>query len=263
MRDFFWPYVGAFGLAVTLCSNLEGFFRLGSIARWIIDEWRQVLTDIWSFLLSFLGLSISTETAIILTGLFIFLSLVISSLIPAKYGPSRKIEEVFGPLFSRALDGELENPDNLTSPIKSFRSWGYAYSFFGLLHQVFLFGLWYILFLPFQTRIDGFFPFAYWYFVLLLLAVSHLGTIVASSFAFSRLIMDKHDRKRVFGKYEGRLDFPNMMKDQKALDHMKQVTSASVSRIFARLLNTYIFVVLLFVTEIFAIRLQDWSVINS
>jgi hypothetical protein len=72
-------WFGIIGAAITLFTGLKGVVELADWAHWLIDHWADLSRALWQPILSWLGIAVATDEALVLTFVFFCMAMTVSS----------------------------------------------------------------------------------------------------------------------------------------------------------------------------------------
>ena len=267
MRNLIWPYVSAFGLAVTLFSNLEGFFKLGRFIRRALSAWNDLIGQFWNAVFSIFEIAIPPILASFLTGLVLFLSLMITALIKPNSIMGDRVENYVGKIYAKAFERDfqrdLEAGARLRNPVDEIKSWGWEYVLFTSTYHILHSSLWYILFMPYQGGLRSFlnpsnlFLICSIFAMLLYHIFIRISTIIKFRFQTNRFEINKLQK---------RLNLKLPMTHPKNLRVLgpigAEAGAKTASRLFLRISSVFIILAIVIITGMISKFMESWQLIK-
>jgi TIR domain len=72
-------WFGIVGAAITLFTGLKGVVELADWAHWLIDHWADISRALWQPILSWIGIAVAQDEALLLTFVFFCMAMTVSS----------------------------------------------------------------------------------------------------------------------------------------------------------------------------------------
>lgn len=232
IKDASWPYLATIGVAITIFSNLEGFFRLGKFARNIIASYDEIISTFWQTVFSVFSVEISESFALSLTGTLLAVSLGYSSLKEPRSKLGKRYQSWFVTIYQTEFMNDLDSKPIISGKRNYFYIPGVRYfvvqtSYIALISLLF-FGLYY----RFASKYEN--------FEMINFILGCLVIALFVTFAFIRNIPAIRIRRMSDGEIQKikRVYLPKMnMEDSPESSYNMRVLAPLISRLAAELFS--------------------------